>query len=91
MHACISQHIASYCMTGRAILENIQFEERMAVLAQPQGGTIHNPRTESPVLPNQYSNLVCIQKLEGGGGGKEKKKRRGKKRKNQSTSEELRG
>ena len=37
----------AYCMTGRAI----QGSSRVAVLAQPQGGTIHNLRTEYfPVL-----------------------------------------
>ena len=40
--------IIYYCMTGRAIQENM-----VAVLARPQEGTIHNLRTEySPVLPN---------------------------------------
>ena len=38
-----------YCMTGRAIQGNIQFEG--GSIGPPQGGTIHNPRTEySPVL-----------------------------------------
>ena len=47
--ACI--HIY-YCMTGRAIQGNIQFEGG-SILARPQGGTIHNLRTEySPVFPD---------------------------------------
>ena len=65
------------------------FSSRVAVLARPQGGTIHNLRTEySPVLSDpkgmQYllydSNLVG-EKIERGG-EKEKEKerrRRGKK------------
>ena len=38
------QEYKKYCMTGSAIWEI--FSSRVAVLAQPQGGSIQNTRTE---------------------------------------------
>jgi hypothetical protein len=51
-------HANTYCMTGRAIQGNIQFEGGSIGLTT--GGTIHNQRTEYVLVNAHQEGNMCL-------------------------------